>query len=157
MDGEHRTYPVQDEGSGQAVAQAAPRCASCAGGADPDRVLAVAGACACGAVGALYSVTEPTAAAMRAAVALFGPPLADGAGGAFDGEWYAGRAAVIDRETGLPELLALLKRTWEEAVEPEVPLDSVVDCIHCGGTGEHAEDCLLLLLPAAIAKAEARP
>jgi hypothetical protein len=38
----------------------APRCASCSGGADPDRVLAVAGRCACGVFGALYlpPVTE---------------------------------------------------------------------------------------------------
>lgn len=30
-------------------------CPTCVGGADPDRVLAVSGRCACGAVGALYS------------------------------------------------------------------------------------------------------
>jgi len=46
----------------------------------------------------------PSAAAMRATEALFGGTTAG-----LDREWMAKRAAVIDRETGLPELLAALQ------------------------------------------------
>lgn len=49
------------DGGGRASEQGAgkaPRCASCAGGADPDRVLVVAGTCACGNHGPLYSAAR---------------------------------------------------------------------------------------------------
>lgn len=62
------------------------------------------------------------------------------------------RAAL--EAAGVPDLIETLKRAWEEGLEPEVPADSVVDCCWCGLTGEHTPECLMTVIPAAIAKAE---
>jgi hypothetical protein len=47
-------------------------------------------------------MSAPTAPARRASVALYG------CGGEYGPEWHAKRAAVIDRETRLPEFLKAL-------------------------------------------------
>ncbi len=52
------------------------------------------------------------------------------------------------------DLVAALRRAWEEGIEPDVPLDQVLDCVHCGLTGRHTPECLLTIIPALLLKIE---
>lgn len=110
------------------------------------------------------TVTVPTVVVARAAAAIAnargrrrGAPPVDGILTAlpqklFDEVMEDARVAL--EAASFADLLAILKRAWEEAIEPEVPLDSIVDCAWCGLTGAHTKECLLPVMAATIQTVE---